>query len=74
MFIGQITYNPFGNHQLVCRIFGIDRQEFYFILFIYHAIQGKITYFGVSILYLSACLCNIDHALGTEIIELGVWC
>ena len=74
MFIGQITYNPFGDHQLVCRIFGIDRQEFYFILFIYHAIQGKITYFGMSIFYLSACLCNVGHALSTEIIELGIWC
>ena len=71
--VSQITNHPFGNHQLICRLRYRNRQELNLILLINIAIQRKITHFGVSILYLPACLCDIRHTLSTELIEFSVW-
>ena len=39
-------------------------------MFVDEAVDGEVTHFRVSVLDLSACLCNVCHALGTEIVEL----
>lgn len=70
--ISQITDNPFRNHQLIGSQVGTYRQEFNFILLIDFTVKREVTYLGMPVFDLSARLCNMQHTVGTEIIELGI--
>ncbi len=71
--IGQVADNPLGNHQLVGRVLGLHGQELNLVLLVNHAVDGEVAHLGVAVLNLSAGLCDVGHALGAELVELGVW-
>ena len=70
----KVADNPLCNHQLVGSLTGRDWQELNLVLLIHHVVNSKVTNLGVSVFYLSAGLGNISHALGAEIVELGIRC
>ena len=72
ILVSKVTDNPFGNHQLVGCLLGTYRQKFDFVLLVYLTVKGEITHFGMSVLNLSAGLCDISHAFGTEFVEFGI--
>ena len=71
-FVCQIADNPLGYHQLVGCILGTYGQELYLVLLVDHSIDSEVAYLGVSVLDLSTGLCYVCHALGTELVELGI--
>ena len=72
MLVGEVTDNPLGYHELVGSILGMDGEELNLVLLVDHAIDGEVAHLGVAILDLSACLGDIGHAEGAELVELGI--
>ena len=73
-FVCQVADNPLGYHQLVGCILGAYGQKLYLVLFVDHAVNGEVAHLRVAVLYLTASLCNVCHALGSELVELGIRC
>ncbi len=70
----KIANDPLREHKLIGSLAGIDRQEFYFILLIYFAVESEIAHFGVSVFDFAACRRYILHTTRAEIVEFGKRC
>ena len=67
----QIAYNPLGQNQLVGR--GVKRagEEFDLVLLVDLAVEGEVAHLFVTVLDLSAGLCDMVHAGAAEVVHLG---
>ena len=72
--VGEIADNPLRDDELVGSICRSHRQELNLVLLVYHAVDGEVTHLRVTILNLTTRLCDICHALGAELVELGIGC
>ena len=67
----EIAYHPLGEHKLVGGVAGIYRQELYFVLLVYLAVEGEVAHLRVAVLYLGACAGYIAHTQRAEVVEFG---
>ena len=74
VFVAEIPDDPLCQYELVGCIFGGNRKKFYLILLVDGVVEREISYFRVSILYLSSGLCYVWHALCAQVIEFGKGC
>ena len=74
VLISKVANHPFRNHELVCRIVGINGEELNFVLLINHAVNREVAHFRVTVLNLSARLSDVSHTLGAEFVKLRIGC
>ena len=70
--ISEVADDPFGDNELFGGLFGVDRKEFNFVLFVDFAVQSEVTDFGVTVFDQAARLSDVVHAELTEFAEFGV--
>ena len=72
--VSQVTDDPFGNGELVGRPFCLDRKELYLVLLVDHTILHEVSHLGMTVFDVSTRLGYVLHALGAELVGLGIGC
>ena len=67
----EIADHPLGDGELVGGIFGRAGEELDFVLLVELAVLREVAHFAVAVLDLAAGLCDVEHALLAEFVELG---
>ena len=72
ILVAEVADHPLSDHQLIGSLFGINGEELDLVLLVDIAVEREVTHLRVAVFDLSAGLCDVRHALGAEVVELGV--